>query len=275
MSAMLLDAASLYFRAFHALPTSITDSKGRPVNAVRGFLDMLATLVRRFQPSHLVACLDYEWRPAWRVELVPSYKAHRVDTDHPGQELAPDELGPQVPVLLEVLDALGLAKLGVADHEADDVIATLTARLRSAMAVDVVTGDRDLFSLINAPDDSRHEVRVLYTSRGVNNLTPVNAAELMRRYEVTPSQYAEVAVLRGDSSDGLPGVPGIGEKTATRLITSFGSMAGVLAAIERRDPGVKPRQAISITEHADYIAAATRVTGVIRDLPVGDLDTAR
>lgn len=268
MAAMLLDAASMYFRAYHALPTSITASDGSPVNAVRGFLDMLAVLVKRSRPSQLVACLDQDWRPAWRVKLIPSYKAQRVDGARPEQEAAPDALGPQVPVLLEVLAALGVPAVGAPDYEADDVIGTLASRLAAEHTVEVVTGDRDLFSLIRASSASSKAVTVLYITRGIANLVEMDPTELEQRYGVSPDQYADVAVLRGDSSDGLPGVRGIGEKTATRLITTFGSLTQLQAAVESEDDRISARLAASITEHRDYLAAARQVVAICAEVPM-------
>ena len=165
MTTMLLDAASLYFRAFYGVPPSVTSPDGRPVNAVRGFLDMTARLVGAHSPDRLVACWDDDWRPAFRVEALPSYKAHRLAPD--GGEETPPELGPQVPILVDVLAAAGIARVGAPGFEADDVIGTLSARARGP--VDVVTGDRDLFQLV---DDER-QVRVLYTVKGLGKLDPV------------------------------------------------------------------------------------------------------
>ncbi|MGI8648078.1 MAG: flap endonuclease [Acidimicrobiales bacterium] len=268
MTAMLLDAASMYFRAYHALPTSITASDGSPVNAVRGFLDMLAVLVKRSRPSQLVACLDQDWRPAWRVELIPSYKAQRVDAARPEQEAAPDALGPQVPILLEVLAALGVPAIGAPNYEADDVIGTLAFRLAAEHTVEVVTGDRDLFSLIRASTGSSKAITVLYIARGIANLAEMDPTELQQRYGVSPEQYADVAVLRGDSSDGLPGVRGIGEKTATRLITTFGSLTQLQAAVKSGDDRISARLTASIAEHGDYLAAARRVVTICTEVPI-------
>jgi 5'-3' exonuclease len=216
---MLLDSASLYFRAFFGVKAALPARDGTPTNAVRGFLDMVSTLVTRFRPSDLVACLDEDWRPAWRVALVPSYKTHRLAGPEealtggaPPGEAEPPGLAEQVPIILEALDALGIAVLGAPDHEADDVLASLAER--ATMPVDVVTGDRDLFQLI---DDER-EVRVLYTGRGVAKLEIMNAAALRKRYGIAPAQYADFATLRGDPSDGLPGVPGIGENAAQEYL---------------------------------------------------------
>lgn len=264
---LLTDTASLYFRAFYGVPTTITSPDGRPVNAVHGFLDMLARLVTDRRPSRLVCCLDADWRPAFRVAALPGYKAHRVAAAGPGAagaEDVPADLVVQVPVLLEVLDALGVATLGVPGFEADDVIGTLAAA--DPGPVDVVTGDRDLFAVV---DDSR-AVRVLYVARGVAKREEVDAAAVRRRYGVQPAQYADLAILRGDPSDGLPGAPGIGEKTAAGLLGRYGTLARVLEAVAAGED--VPRRAV-LAEHRDYLQAALAVVPVRTDVPVpADLD---
>ncbi|HEY0717659.1 MAG TPA: 5'-3' exonuclease, partial [Streptosporangiaceae bacterium] len=219
-SLMLLDTASLYYRAFYGVPDTVTAPDGTPVNAVRGLLDMIARLVRARQPARLIACMDEDWRPAFRVAAVPSYKAHRVA--HGNDEQTPDALIPQIPVINDVLAATGLAVAGAAGYEADDVIATLA--VGANQPVDVITGDRDLFQLV---DDAR-EVRIVYTVRGLNNLDVIDERAVADRYKIPGRAYADFAVLRGDPSDGLPGVPGVGEKTAAALINKFGSLAGIL-----------------------------------------------
>jgi 5'-3' exonuclease len=274
MTLMLLDAASLYFRAFYGVKASIPAPDGTPTNAVRGFLDMVSTLITRFHPSDLVACIDQDWRPAWRVSLLPTYKTHRLADQvatpgggAPPGEAEPPGLAEQVPIIFDTLDALGVAALGAPEHEADDVIATLAER--ATMAVDVVSGDRDLFQLI---DDDR-AVRVLYTARGVNKLEVMDAAAVRKRYGIAPSQYADFATLRGDPSDGLPGVPGIGEKTAAGLLARFGSLDALLEAAAARDlrlAGVTGK----LNAARDYLTRAPRVVGTVRTLPLPDVDTA-
>lgn len=267
---VLLDAASLYFRAFFALPESMTAPDGTPVNAVRGFADTLARILRERRPSRLIACLDADWRPAFRVAAVPSYKAHRVATASAdtGEEEIPDTLGPQVPIILDMLTAAGLATAEADGYEADDVIGTLVAHERSA-AVEVVTGDRDLFQVVR---DAPTPVRVLYVGRGWANLDIVGPAELGARYGLPADHagaaYADMALLRGDPSDGLPGVPGIGEKTAAKLITQFGTVEALVAAVERGDPRVPPRARASLSAAADYLKAATGVVRVATDAAI-------
>ncbi|MCU1605148.1 MAG: 5-3 exonuclease [Modestobacter sp.] len=272
MTTMLLDAASLYFRAFYGVPTSVTSPDGRPVNAVRGFLDMTARLIGAHSPERLVACWDDDWRPAFRVAALPSYKAHRVAAE--GGEEVPDELGPQVPVLVEVLAAAGVARVGAPGFEADDVIGTLATRARGP--VDVVTGDRDLFQLV---DDARG-VRVLYTARGINDLEFVDEAAVAAKYGIPGRSYADFAVLRGDPSDGLPGVSGVGAKTAAALINAFGSLAGIREAAARTVVPKPPLTAAVLKKlHAagDYLDAAPEVVSVVTtiDLPAVDGDLPR
>jgi 5'-3' exonuclease len=263
---MLLDTASLYFRAFFGVPDSITAPDGTPVNAIRGFLDMTSTLVSRFGPRRVVACLDYDWRPAWRVELVPSYKSHRLVEGSADEETTPDALAVQVPVLLDVLAALGIATLGAAGYEADDVIGTLATRERGP--VDVVTGDRDLFQLV----DDAIGIRILYTGRGVAKLELVDNAEVRRRYGVDAAQYADFASLRGDPSDGLPGVPGVGEKTAATLLGSYGSLDALLAVLDRGGVGIPAAPARRLAAARDYLRVAPTVVGVARDIELPELD---
>jgi 5'-3' exonuclease len=272
---LLLDSASLYFRAFYGVPDSITAPDGTPVNAVRGFLDMVATLVTNLRPTRVVACWDDDWRPAFRVEAIPSYKAHRLA--RPGRdggvdvEETPEGLVPQVPVIVDVLAALGVARVGHAGFEADDVIGTLAERAaRQGTPVDVVTGDRDLFQLV---DDAR-EVRVLYTAKGgVRNLDVVDEARLHERYGIrTGRQYAGMAVLRGDPSDGLPGVAGVGEKTAAAIMNRAGDVEGLLRALEDDDAEVLGNKRLKLLEARDYLAVAPTVVDVVRDIPIPDVD---
>jgi 5'-3' exonuclease len=261
---MLVDAANLYFRAFHALPESITAPDGRPVNAVRGFLDMSAALIERRRPARWVACLDRDWRPAFRVALVPSYKAHRVAGD--GGEQVPAALRAQVPVLLDVLGALGLCAAGAAGFEADDVMATLAARDRGP--VEVVSGDRDMLAL------ATDRVRVLYTGRGLAKLEDMGPDEVRARYGVPAENYADFAVLRGDPSDGLPGVPGVGEKTAAALVSRFGPVEQILAAAEAGRDGFPAGAANRVLAARDYLAVAPGAVRPRIDVPLPELDDA-
>jgi 5'-3' exonuclease len=258
----VVDAPSLWYRAFHGVPESLTAPDGTPVNAVRGFLDLLARIVRDTRPARLVCCLDLDWRPAFRVAAVPTYKSHRLAEN--GAEAEPPSLAPQVAILLDVLEALGLATTGVAGYEADDVLGTLATR--EPGAVDVVTGDRDLFQLV---DDSK-PVRVLYT---VEKMRPYGEGDVAARFGIPGRSYADFAVLRGDPSDGLPGVKGVGEKTAAALVTRFGTVEQIVAALDSGTVDGFPAGARAKLEaDRSYLAAAPAVTRVVRDLPVPRLD---
>lgn len=265
---MLLDTASLYFRAFYGVPDSVRAPDGSPVNAVRGLLDFLTRLVSDHHPAEIVACWDDDWRPQWRVDLVPTYKAHRLADAEAGTnaEDAPAELERQVPVIREVLESLGVAVLGAADCEADDVIGTLTAR--ATRPVDIVTGDRDLFQLV---EDDR-AVRLLYTARGVGRLEIVDEAAIAKRYGIPGRSYADFATLRGDPSDGLPGVPGVGDKTAAMLIRTYGDLDAIVAAAADPGSGMAAGLRRKIVAATDYLPAARDVVRVASDaaLPVAD-----
>ncbi|PWC05901.1 flap endonuclease [Agromyces badenianii] len=267
---MLLDTASLYFRAFYGVPDSITAPDGTPVNAVRGLLDMIARLVTDFEATHLVACWDDDWRPAWRVELIPSYKAHRVERAVPGGvdvEETPAGLIVQIPRIREVLGLLGIAVVGAPEHEADDVIGTLATG--ATMPVDVVTGDRDLFQLV----DDEASVRVVYTARGMSKLEVLTEASVVAKYGVLPEQYADFAVMRGDSSDGLPGVAGVGEKTAASLLQEFVDLDGIRAAAADASVPMSASVRAKFTAAADYLDVAPTVVEVVRDLDLGEFDS--
>jgi 5'-3' exonuclease len=269
---LLLDGASMWFRSFFGVPSSITSPDGRPVNAVRGFLDSVATLITRERPARLVVCLDLDWRPQFRVDLIPSYKAHRVAAENPSGEPdleeVPDELSPQVDTIMEILDAFGIATAGAPGFEADDVLGTLAAGERRDPVI-VVSGDRDLLQLVA---DKPVAVRVLYLGRGLSNATMFGPGEVSERYGVPAHRagpaYAELALLRGDPSDGLPGVAGIGEKTATTLLAQYNSLENILAAAD--DPKSKLANAFrkKLLSATDYIEAAGPVVRVARDAPV-------
>ena len=265
---MLLDTASLYLRAFYGVPDTVKAPDGRPVNAARGLLDMIAKLVSTYEPTHVIACWDDDWRPQWRVDLIPSYKAHRVAEVveiGPDIEEVPDPLEIQVPVIREELAALGIPVVGAAAHEADDVIASFASQ--ASLPVNVVTGDRDLFQLV---DDVRG-IGVIYTGRGMSNLEVLDEATVVEKYRVLPSQYADFAVLRGDASDGLPGVAGIGEKTAATLLAEHGDLAGIRAAAEAGE-GMTAGIRAKILAASDYLAVAPTVVEVVRTLELPAVD---
>jgi 5'-3' exonuclease len=263
---LLLDSASMYFRAFYGVPDSMVAPDGTPVNAVRGFLDYIARLVEDREPTHLVAAMDADWRPAWRVAAIESYKTHRVANEATNEEEVPDLLSPQVPIIEAALDALGICRIGVPGYEADDVIGTLA--LTATMPVEIVTGDRDLFQLV----DDQRSVRVVYIVKGVGNREIIDESEVSRRYDIPGRAYADFATLRGDPSDGLPGVPGVGDKTAATLITNFGDLDGVLAAAANGDDGFPRGCHAKILAASDYIEKARKVVLVAGDVPVGTYD---
>ncbi|MFT4156332.1 MAG: 5'-3' exonuclease [Microbacterium sp.] len=266
---MLLDTASLYFRAFYGVPDKVTAPDGSPINAVRGLLDIIAKLITVYEPTHVVACWDDDWRPQWRVDLIPSYKAHRVvDTPSSGTdtEEVPDSLQAQIPLIREVLAALSIPIIGVAEYEADDVIGTLATK--SVIPVDIVTGDRDLFQLV----DDASGVRVVYTARGMSKLEVVTDAVVVAKYDVHPSQYADFATLRGDSSDGLPGVSGIGAKTAAALLQSHGDLAGIRAGADAAE-GMSAAVRSKILAASAYLDVAPKVVKVARNLDIVSPDT--
>ncbi len=263
---LLVDAPSLYFRAYFGIPESAaTAPDGSPVNAVRGFLDMLATLIRTRRPGRVVCALDADWRPAWRVALLPSYKAHRVAPR--GGEIVPDGLVPQIPLILDVLTAIGIVAVGAAGYEADDVLGTLATQ---PGPTEVVSGDRDLFQLV----DDDVPVRMLYCGRGVAKLEVCDDAAVRAKYGVPAACYADFAALRGDPSDGLPGVPGVGEKTAARLIDRYGGLDGILAAMDDPAASFAPGVRARLVTARDYLAVAPTVVRVARDVPLPDLDLA-
>ncbi len=269
---LLLDGASMWFRSYFGVPSSITAPDGRPVNAVRGFLDTVAALITQHRPGRLVVCLDEDWRPQFRVDRIPSYKAHRVAQENPDggpdTEEVPDELTPQVDMIMDILDAFGIATGGAPGFEADDVLGTLAARERRDPVV-VVSGDRDLLQVVT---DDPVPVRVLYLGRGLAKATVFGPDEVAERYRVPAGRagaaYAELALLRGDPSDGLPGVPGIGEKTAATLLAQHGSLDAILAAAESPKSTVPKAIRAKLRAAADYVEAAGPVVKVATDAPV-------
>ena len=266
----LLDLAGVYFRAFHGVPSSVTAPDGRPVNAIRGTLDIMARVVADAGPSRLVACLDLDWRPAFRVTLLPGYKAHRVAQDRVGVdfEVVPDELAPQIPVLLDVLRAVGVTTAGADGYEADDVVATL-ADQETRDPVEVVTGDRDLFQLAaEAAPGGRAEIRIRYIGAGMRRTRVLSAADVAVEHSIPVGRYADFAALRGDPSDGLPGVPGIGDKTAATLVSAFGSVEQLLEAAQDTGSGMASGPRAKLTAARAYLMAAPRVVRVVRDAPV-------
>ena len=246
---LLLDTSSLMYRAFFALPDSITDGDGRPVNAVRGYLDMTARLITDQRPTEVLHVFDADWRPAGRVEAYPGYKAERAPD--------PDGLPEQFPLLREVLAALGQECVEAPGWEADDALAVLCVDVDEPDRVDIVTGDRDLIQLVRDP-----VVRVLYTLRGVSELRIFDAATVREHYDVPPERYVDFAILRGDPSDGLPGVPGVGEKTAQRLVGRYATLDALLADADAQTPRLGQR----LREAASYVQAMREVVPLRTDV---------
>lgn len=265
---LLLDSASMYFRAYFGVPDTMRAPDGTPVNAVRGFMNVIARLIEDREATHLAACWDDDWRPAWRVAAIPTYKTHRVVEETPRApdvEEVPDPLQEQVPIIIGVLAALGLLRVGHPEMEADDVIGTLATG--AGMPVDVVTGDRDLFQVVD--DDA--EVRVLYPApKGA--FLEVDNTWIETKYGVRADQYADFATMRGDASDGLPGVPGVGEKTAAALLAEFGGLEGIVAAANDASSPMKPGPRKKILAASEYLSVAPDVVAVRRNLDLGELD---
>jgi 5'-3' exonuclease len=259
---MLLDTASLYFRAYYGVPDSVTAPDGTPVNAVRGLLEFLTRLFRDYSPTHVAACWDDDWRPQFRVDLLPQYKAARV-ADDSGDEEVPDTLSPQVDIIAAVLDALGIRRVGSPGYEADDVIGTLA--MSADGPVRIVTGDRDLFQLV----DDDQAIAVVYTAaRGVSRAELVDNAYLSNRYAIPAGTYLDYSILRGDPSDGLPGVVGVGERTAATLLNEYGTLDEIEQAARDPQSNMRPGIRTKINSSQDYLERARAVVAVVRDVPV-------
>ena len=238
---LLIDGSSLIFRAYYGVTAGEPGPDGFHANAIRGFLERLGRLVVQRRPRHLAVADDEAWRPDWRVDLIPTYKSHRV------AEPVPAGLEPQLPVIRELLAAIGIDMVGVADHEAEDVIATW-CRLATG-TIEIASGDRDLFALV---EDAR--VCVLYPEK--SGMSVIDEAEVTRRYSIPGQSYADFAILRGDPSDGLPGLKGVGAVTAAGMIRRHGDIAGVLRDRELRDAD------------REYLESAIRVVPPVDDLPI-------
>jgi 5'-3' exonuclease len=256
---LALDTATLYYRNFYALPESLTAPDGFPNNAVRGTISMLTSLIQRWQTTDVAACWDADWRPQWRVDLIPSYKTHRLADDDSEEE--PDTLGPQIGAIAELLDAVGIARPGHAEYEADDVIGTLA---RTSSDCVVVTSDRDLVQVIDGTRVRLH----LMTNGGQDAWPVLDARAATDRFGVPPDRYVDMAVLRGDPSDGLPGAPGIGPKTAVQLIHTFGDLESVIAQASEPIKPLTPRLAAIVSSHADDLRRAREVAEVVTDIQV-------
>jgi len=264
MTLMLLDSASLWYRAYYGMPDTLLSPSAEPINAIKGFLDMSARLIQRYQPDRIVACLDGDWRPSWRVELFPGYKANRVDDD--GEETEPDLLTPQIPVLLDVLDAYKIPIVGVDDYEADDVIATYSKREKGPIRI--VTGDRDLFQLV----DDKRDVKVVYLAKGISAHDLVDRKFIEEKYGIPGDRYALFAMIRGDASDGLPGIRGIGEKGAATIAQHFSSLDEAISAAESSDDRLSANVRKKLVEGKEYAAIAPKLVHCAVDVPLPTID---
>ena len=264
MTLMLLDSASLWYRAYFGMPDTLLSPVGMPVNAIRGYLDMTSRLLVKYKPDRLVACLEGDWRPSWRVELFPDYKLNRVDDE--GEEDEPDTLGPQIPVLLDVLDALGIAMVGVDDYEADDLMATFSVKQQGPIRI--VTGDRDLFQLV----DDKRDVKIVYLAKGISNHDLVDLRWINDKYQIPGDRYALFAMIRGDSSDGLPGIRGIGEKGAANIANQFSSLGEVMKAAETNDERLTANIRKKLLESAAYAAIAPKLVGCALDVSIPQME---
>jgi 5'-3' exonuclease len=264
---MLLDSASLWYRAYYGMPDTMLAPDGTPVNAIRGYLDMTARLITMYSPKRIVACIEGDWRPSWRVELFPDYKANRLEEDGEGEE-EPDLLTPQIPILLDLLDEFGIPMVGVDDYEADDVMATFAVREQGPIRI--VTGDRDLFQLV----DDKRDVKVVYLAKGLSQHDLVDKAWVARKYAIPGDRYALFAMFRGDPSDGLPGVRGIGEKGAALIANHFADVDQALQAAHDAHEALTPALAKKIIAGTDYLKIAPTLVNCARDVALPTLDIA-
>ena len=264
MTLMLLDSASLWYRAYFGMPDTLLSPSGEPVNAIRGYLDMTSKLISIYKPKRLVACIEGDWRPSWRVDLFPEYKANRLDVE--GEEEEPDTLGPQIPILLDLLEAFKIPIVGVDDYEADDVMASYT--VSEPGPIKIVTGDRDLFQLV----DDKRKISVVYLAKGIANHDLVDLRWIAERYDIPGERYALFAMIRGDASDGLPGIRGIGEKGAAIIAKQFENLEEVMLAAKNNDERLTPNARKKLLESADYARIAPKLVHCALDVPLPKLN---
>ena len=265
MTLMLLDSASLWYRAYYGMPDTMQAPDGTPVNAIRGYVDMTARLISVYKPNRIVACLDGDWRPTWRVELFPDYKANRLEEEGDEEE-EPETLTPQIPILLDLLDLFGIPVVGVDDFEADDVMATYAEIEKGPIRI--VTGDRDLFQMV----DDKRDIKVVYLAKGISQHDLVDIAYVEKKYAIPGDRYALFAMFRGDPSDGLPGVKGIGEKGAAVIANAFANVDDALAGAHAGHESLAPALAKKIIAGADYLKIAPTVVQVARNAPLPTVD---
>lgn len=265
MTLMLLDSASLWYRAYYGMPDTLVSPGGEPINAIRGFIDMTARLIEMYRPDRLVACIEGDWRPTWRTDLFPDYKANRLDEE--GDEEEPDLLSPQIPILLDLLDAFRIPVVGVDDYEADDVMATYAMRERGPIRV--VTGDRDLFQLV----DDKKDIAIVYLAKGISNHDLVRRDYIENKYGIPGDRYALFAMIRGDASDGLPGIRGIGEKGAAVIANAFSNMDQVIAAAHNEtDSRLTPALRKKLLADLEYASIAPKLVHCALDVAVPDIN---
>jgi len=267
MTLMLLDSASLWYRAYYGMPDSLLSPSGMPVNAIRGYLDMTARLITMYSPNRIVACIEGDWRPSWRVELFPEYKANRLE-DGSEVEEEPETLTPQIPVLLDLIDAFGIPMVGVDDYEADDVMATFAVREKGPIRV--VTGDRDLFQMV----DDKKDVKIVYLARGISQHDLVDSKWVAQKYAIPGDRYALFAMFRGDPSDGLPGVKGIGEKGAALIANNFATVDEALKGAMTGHESLTPALAKKIIAGEDYLKIAPTLVHCAKDVAIPQMDIA-
>ena len=260
MTLMLLDSASLWYRAYYGMPDTLLSPSGLPVNAIRGYLDMTARLVSIYKPNRIVACIEGDWRPSWRVDLFPAYKANRLEEGSVDEEEEPETLTPQIPILLDLIDAFGIPMVGVDDYEADDVMATFATNEKGPIRI--VTGDRDLFQLV----DDKKDIKVVYLARGISNHDLVDIKWVADKYGIPGDRYDLFAMFRGDPSDGLPGVRGIGEKGAALIANDFASVEEAIAGAKSGHQALSPALAKKIIEGIDYLKIAPTLVNCARDV---------
>ena len=265
MTLMLLDSASLWYRAYYGMPDTLTAPDGTPVNAIRGYIDMTSRLLSVYKPNRLVACLDGDWRPSWRVELFPDYKANRLEEEGDEEE-EPETLTPQIPILLDLLDLFGIPVVGLDDYEADDVMATYAEIEKGPIRI--VTGDRDLFQMV----DDKRDIKVVYLAKGISQHDLVDYSYVANKYGIPGDRYALFAMFRGDPSDGLPGVRGIGEKGAALIANAFGNIDDALAGAHAGHDSLPPALAKKIIAGSDYLKIAPTVVQVARNAPLPEID---
>lgn len=265
MTLMLLDSASLWYRAYYGMPDTLLSPSGQPVNAIRGYLDMTARLISMYQPNRIVACIEGDWRPSWRVELFPAYKANRLEVEGEEEE-EPETLTPQIPILLDLLDEFGIPMLGVDDYEADDVMATFAVKEKGPIRI--VTGDRDLFQLV----DDKRDVKVVYLARGVSAHDLVDIKWVADKYSIPGDRYALFAMFRGDASDGLPGVKGIGEKGAAIIANNFATVDEALQGAREAHPSLTANLAKKIIEGSEYLKIAPTIVHCAKDVAIPRMD---